>query len=717
MGDLAERLAARTLELIDIPSESRAEAPLAAHVEAVLRAGGVPVRDMGDSCVLAGDDGAGVVLAGHLDTVPAQDNLPGRIDGDRVHGLGASDMKGAVAVALELALAGAPVRCLFFGREELPQAESALTPLLGREPFDAALVVMMEPTGCELHAGCLGNINATWSFHGRSGHSARPWLADNAIERAAAGILALAAQPPRPHTVDGLEFVEVATVTRIAAGIAGNVIPDRAELPPQLPLRPRAQRRRRRGPAGRAVRRPRRAADRLQRALGPCGGRRGGRRADGRRQPGPRAQAGVDAGGRVRAGRAVRGQLRAGRAGPGPPARRVGRDRGPGARLRGAGAVRAMRPSPVLAGLQSYPFLRLSEARRRLQAAQVPFVDFGMGEPREETPAFIRAALAEAIEPLSLYPENDGLPALREAVAAWVGRRFGPALDPDTQIVPTMGSKESIFHLAHVLDGDLVAVPTPAYPVYERGAAFFGKQVLELPLREENGFLPDLDAVEAATWRRVAILWLNYPNNPTGATAPLALYERAAALAREHGFVLASDEAYSEIYFGAPPVSALELPDLTSVAVFNTLSKRSSMPGYRSGFVAGDPELIALIKRYRPNVGVAPQSFIQRAAAAAWGDEAHVEAVRAGYRAKRDVLLPVLQARGLRHAGGDASFFLWLDARPDAEALAERLLEGGIVLAPGSFFGPAGAGYLRLALVPTLAGCERAAHWLDRLLR
>ena len=408
--------------------------------------------------------------------------------------------------------------------------------------------------------------------------------------------------------------------------------------------------------------------------------------------------------------------------GPGEPAqahhaRRVGPDRRPGALLRGAGAVRAMRPSPVLAGLQSYPFLRLSEARRRLQEAQVPFVDFGMGEPREETPAFIRAALAEAIEPLSLYPENDGLPALREAVAAWVGRRFGAALDPDTQIVPTLGSKESIFHLAQVLDGELVAVPTPAYPVSERGAAFFGKQVLELPLREENGFLPDLEAVDAATWRRVAILWLNYPNNPTGATAPLALYERAAALAREHGFVLASDEAYSEIYFGAPPVSALELPSLEGVAVFNTLSKRSSMPGYRSGFVAGDPELIALIKRYRPNVGVAPQSFIQRAAAAAWADEAHVEAVRAGYRAKRDVLLPVLQARGLRHAGGDASFFLWLDARPDAEALAERLLEGGIVLAPGSFFGPAGAGYLRLALVPTLAGCERAAHWLDRLLR
>ena len=227
--DLARRLATRTLELVDIASESRDEERLAVHVAAVLRDGGVPLRDLGDTCVLAGEAGAPLLLAGHLDTVPAQDNRPGRIDGDRVHGLGASDMKGALAVMVELALAGAPYRCLFFGREELPAQESALTPLLARAPLAAELVVMMEPTACELHAGCLGNINATWTFHGRSGHSARPWHADNAIERAAEGVLALAAQPPLPHAFDGLEFVEVASVTRIAGGIAANVIPDRVD--------------------------------------------------------------------------------------------------------------------------------------------------------------------------------------------------------------------------------------------------------------------------------------------------------------------------------------------------------------------------------------------------------------------------------------------------------------------------------------------------------
>jgi succinyl-diaminopimelate desuccinylase len=227
-GELGERLAGRTLELVDIPSESRGEDAIAAHVTAVLRAAGAPVRDLGDTCVHV-SAGAPVLLAGHLDTVPAQGNRPGRADGERVHGLGASDMKGAVAVMIELARAGAAFDCLFFGREELPMAASALTPLLAREPLRAELVVMMEPTDNALHAGCLGNINATWTFHGRAGHSARPWDADNAIHKAARGVAALAALEPEEHEFDGLRFFEVASVTTIAGGIATNVVPDRAE--------------------------------------------------------------------------------------------------------------------------------------------------------------------------------------------------------------------------------------------------------------------------------------------------------------------------------------------------------------------------------------------------------------------------------------------------------------------------------------------------------
>jgi succinyl-diaminopimelate desuccinylase len=238
---LADRLASRTLELVDVPSESRDEATLAAHVLGVLRDGGVDVRDAGDSCVLAGATARGerpfVLLAGHLDTVPAQGNQPGRRDADVVHGLGAADMKGAVAVMLELALArvggdgfSVDLGYVFFPREELPFGQSALTPLLEREPGlrEADLVVVMEPTANAIHAGCLGNVNATWTFHGRSGHSARPWLAENAIHRAAEGIRAVAQVEPIPHDFDGLRFTEVVSVTRIAGGIAGNVIPSEA---------------------------------------------------------------------------------------------------------------------------------------------------------------------------------------------------------------------------------------------------------------------------------------------------------------------------------------------------------------------------------------------------------------------------------------------------------------------------------------------------------
>lgn len=245
-AELGERLAARTLELVDIPSESRSEGAIVVHALGVLQDGGVPARDAGDTCVvtnaLGPADAPLVVLGGHFDTVPAQGNIPGRRDAEHVHGLGATDMLGAVAVALEVALATAAAAdgaaptarlglCLF-GREELAVAESALTPLLAREPGlrAADLVVMMEPTDNTIHAGCLGNINATWTFHGRSGHSARPWQADNAIDRAARGIMRLnAAAPPVEHVFDGLTFTEVISVTQLNGGIAQNVIPDRVE--------------------------------------------------------------------------------------------------------------------------------------------------------------------------------------------------------------------------------------------------------------------------------------------------------------------------------------------------------------------------------------------------------------------------------------------------------------------------------------------------------
>jgi len=365
--------------------------------------------------------------------------------------------------------------------------------------------------------------------------------------------------------------------------------------------------------------------------------------------------------------------------------------------------------NPTLAEMATYPFVRLEEARRRLAAEGVDVIDFGKGDPNEPTDPMIRQALIDALPERAPYPLAQGLPELREAAARWVRRRFGVALDPDTEIVPTYGSKEAIFSLTQVLDaaGRTVAFGEPAYPVYERGALFAGAKVQTLPLLREQGFLPDVDAIDDDA----AIVWVNYPHNPTGAVAPLSFYERLADAAERRGFVIASDEAYSELWFDRPPPSALQAERARTV-VFHTLSKRSSMTGYRSGFVAGPPEVIAALKEFRPTVGTAPQEFVQRASVVAWNDERHVEETRARYRAKREVLIPAIEAKGWEIVASEATMYLWVEA-PDGTA--EQLLERGVVVSPGTFFGPSGAGYVRFALVPTLDECERAAAILAEL--
>jgi len=379
-----------------------------------------------------------------------------------------------------------------------------------------------------------------------------------------------------------------------------------------------------------------------------------------------------------------------------------------------------VRLSPVLTATGTYPFVRLDQAKRRLEAEGVELIDFGKGDPREPTEAFIRQALVDALPEVAPYPLAEGLPELREAVARWCGRRFGVEVDPDTEVVPTYGSKEAIFHLAQVVldresDRRIVVTTEPGYPVPDRGALFAGGEVVQLPLLEENGFLPELETIP---WERAAILWLNYPNNPTGAVAPLGFLRRAAELAADHGVLLACDEAYTELWFEEPAHSALEVREAGPIAVFNTLSKRSSMTGYRSAFVVAEPELVAALKQYRPSVGTAPQEFVQRASVAAWDDEEHVARTRERYRRKRDVLLPVLARKGIRVAGRVAGMYLWLET-PEGETseeLAERLLAHGLIVSPGTFFGPAGDGYWRVALVPTLEECERAAAILDEVL-
>jgi acetylornithine aminotransferase len=382
--------------------------------------------------------------------------------------------------------------------------------------------------------------------------------------------------------------------------------------------------------------------------------------------------------------------------------------------------------SPALRAVEPYPFEELDRRKKQAVDDGRAVVDFGVGDPREETPALVRGALTDAIGPISSYPRAAGLPPLRRAIAAWVDRRFGVALDADREILPTLGSKEVVFSLAQaVLDPaagrDLVLTTAPGYPIPERGARFAGGDVLRMPLTEERGFLPDLDAITGDQWSRACLLWLNYPNNPTGAIAPLSFLDEAADACRAHDVLLASDEAYSELWFGdAPPPSALQVAERSNVVALHTLSKRSSMTGYRSGFVAGDAELIGALLRLRPAVGVTPQEFVQRASIAAWGDERHVEQNRRRYGAKRQVFLDLFAARGIHVAGSEGTFYLWVRVPEGRSSLAwalELLEQANVVVAPGSFFGPEGEGYVRMAMVPTLDECERAALALDRVLR
>jgi acetylornithine aminotransferase len=378
----------------------------------------------------------------------------------------------------------------------------------------------------------------------------------------------------------------------------------------------------------------------------------------------------------------------------------------------------------VLRAQATYPFVRLNEAAAERRELGLEVIDFGMGDPREPTDSRILAALKRGVRERMRYPAAVGLPELREAIAGWAERRFGAVLDPDRHVIPTLGSKEAIYSFAQVVldpesGRDTVIVTEPGYPVPERGALFAGASVLALPLREDAHFLPDLDSVGAFDWKCAALVWVNYPNNPTGAVAPLTFFERLSGLAREHGFVLASDEAYTELWFeGDPPVSALQLDDWTNVVVFQTLSKRSSMTGIRSGFVAGDSALIDALKKFRPSLGTAPQEFVQRASVVAWDDEEHVGRARESYRRKRALFLEAFARLGLRVAGGPSTMYLWLavPAGESSESFARDLLEHGVLLAPGSFLGPSGEGYVRLALVPTEEECARAVAILEDVL-
>lgn len=382
--------------------------------------------------------------------------------------------------------------------------------------------------------------------------------------------------------------------------------------------------------------------------------------------------------------------------------------------------------NPVLEQLGGYPLAAFQDMKLALAADGRTLHDFSIGDPTEPTPAFIREALVAAVPLVSQYPTAAGPSSVRQAIGGWVARRFGVDVDPESAILPTAGSKESIFHLPLALvdrDGPRRGVVwgAPGYPVYERGQLFAGGHSDPVTLTAGEGWRLELADLDRARLDRACIAWVNYPHNPTGATVDLAYYRRCLAVTRDRGIVLASDECYADIYPGAGPAppSLLQAAegDLSGLVVAFSLSKRSGMTGYRCGALVGDPALIAQQRLLRPNIGTAGPEFVQHAAAAAWSDDAHADSRRRVFDDKRAVVLSFLRDAGFTVSGSQATFYVWFAAPGgDDAAYAEALLRHRVVASPGSAFGPAGRGWLRLALVPDVDGCHAAvAAWGDAI--
>ena len=395
--------------------------------------------------------------------------------------------------------------------------------------------------------------------------------------------------------------------------------------------------------------------------------------------------------------------------------------------------------NPLLAKLAPYPF----ERWRALTAAITPNpalrpISLGIGEPRHAAPALIEDALVAGLKGLSVYPATAGTPALREAFAAWVQRRYGVTLDPANQVLPVSGSREALFAIAQtVVDasqpGATVVCPNPFYQIYEGAALLAGADVVfancDASLDSARNFAADWGQIDATTWSRTQLLYVCSPGNPTGAVMALAEWDRLFKLSDQHGFVIASDECYSEIYFrDEPPLGGLEAAvqlgrsDFRQLICFTSLSKRSNVPGLRSGFAAGDANLIKQFLLYRTYHGSAMSPVVQAASLAAWGDEAHVQANRALYRSKFAQVTPVL-AEVLDVALPDAGFYLWAalphhHGRPgDDVAFAQNLLaQYNVAVLPGSLLARRahehnpGAGRIRMALVAGTEECLEAAH-------
>jgi len=357
--------------------------------------------------------------------------------------------------------------------------------------------------------------------------------------------------------------------------------------------------------------------------------------------------------------------------------------------------------------LPPYLFAEIDRLKAEQLKKGVDIIDLGIGDPDHPTPKHIIEALQKgAGDPANhQYPSYSGMPRFRQAASHWMKGRFGVALDPETEVVSLIGSKEGIanFPLAFVNPGDVVLVPSPGYPPYNTGTLFAGGQPYFMPLKRENRFLPDLDAVPADVVKRARVIHINYPNNPTGAVAGKDFFKRVIAFAQRNDVIVCSDAAYCEQYEGEKPVSFLEIEGAREVGIeFHSLSKTYNMTGWRIGFACGNKDIVSGLGKVKTNIDSGIFQAVQWAGVAALeGDQGCVEEMRGIYRNRRRVLVEGLKKIGWDVASAEAAFYVWA-ANPkgfDSKGIAVKVLEeSGIVITPGNGFGAGGEGYVRFAL-------------------
>lgn len=382
--------------------------------------------------------------------------------------------------------------------------------------------------------------------------------------------------------------------------------------------------------------------------------------------------------------------------------------------------------SQRLQALPPYLFIEIDKKKRALMQAGKDVINLGVGDPDLPTHKFIIDEMAKAIyDPKNhRYPFDEGVPAFLESAVAFMGKRFGVKdIAPQKNVITTIGSKDGIAHLplAVINPGDVVLVPQPGYPVYNSGALFAGGVPYIMPLLEKNDFLPDLDAIPEEIKKKAKLIWLNYPNNPTAATAPLSFYKKAVELAHKYGWVIANDLAYGEVYFEEAPHSILEIPGAMDVAIeLHSLSKSFNMTGWRIGWAVGNPGVVGALAQVKGNADSGQFNAIQVAGTVALQhyDHPDVKKQMAIYRERRDALHSGLTAIGWKFRKPTAGFFCWANTPknlPSMDLCSRMIEEAHVVTVPGGGFGPAGEGYLRMALTVDVSRIKEAVDRIAKL--